>query len=172
MQSAIRTTEGLQTASSGSTPNRVSVSIPTTSEAIRLHLVGDEVWGASAADIKVFVTGSVAYWDLVGVDEPEQEQKFEYLNQSEIDAVMLESPGLRSLVDEACAVLFEAFKGDAISLRSSTDPEQPGKDTLVLKVKTSKDYDEAIEVWQRFNEEWWIPNYDRGDDRFCILLDF
>lgn len=102
---------------------------------------------------------------------PEKPNELEWLNKGEIESVIEGLPAIRALISEACSQLSVLFPGDRITLKSSADPEE-GLNTLVLKVKTSKQFDEASELWQHFNEKWWLPNYDRGEDRLCILLDF
>jgi len=98
--------------------------------------------------------------------------ELQWLDPAGIESVIAETESLRALIDESYAQLCEIFRGDTVTLRSSVDPDEPSSRRLVIKVKTSKDFENASELWKRFNDDWWLPNFDRADDKLCILMDF
>jgi len=96
----------------------------------------------------------------------------QWMNKPAIEMVFAEAPTLRILLQEAIERLRLFFAEGLITVETSSDPDEPGPTTLVLRIKTCKAFGEARAAWKHFNEEWWLPNYYRGENRVCILLDF
>ena len=131
---------------------------------VRLHVVDLSCWKAGNAAV-TSVSGATAFWTA-----PQHETKKAHSNG--IDGLFEQHQHLREVVDQARGQLGVRFSGDAIALQAVTDPDEPDVQTLVLTLKTLREYDEAVSLWDKFKQEWWLPNYDRADGKLCILLDF
>jgi hypothetical protein len=46
------------------------------------------------------------------------------------------------------------------------------EEQLILDIVTDQDVDEAHEVMERFDYDWWPKAGDQADDDLCIMLRF
>jgi len=57
-------------------------------------------------------------------------------------------------------------------LRYAPDPEIVNEEQLILYIATNQDVDEAHEVMEQFDHDWWSKAGDQADDDLCIMLRF
>lgn len=136
-----------------------------------LHIVDGYCWvlGPSVRP-RPHVNGTTVYWPVsfdenagIGACRIEPQDNRTCLEKHRF---------LEDLIEEAFEQLKAAFPGECLTLTEVVDPDEPDSAMLVLKLKTSMNYEEAIHLWEQFESDWWLPNYDRGRDKLSILLDF
>jgi len=153
-----------------SIPLECDVSDKDQSSSLPFHWVESHIW-SSQSPVVTSPSNSVVFWNI-SLTPHAGAPSLRWLNPSDITKIFDQKPELRELVNEAYGQLSSRFDGAQLTLRSSSDPAEECPDTLVIKVSTTLEYDAADQLWQSFNEEWWLPNYDRSEDRLSILLDF
>jgi hypothetical protein len=89
--------------------------------------------------------------------------------------LLLQSPwAIRSLVMDAFERIPRYFGDTArFALERFVDPEEAAEEPLLyLVVGTTLSASEARDALDRFDEEWWLDNVDRGQNRIHLSLEF
>lgn len=87
---------------------------------------------------------------------------------------MSRPPHIRALLLDAFAKIRKVF-GDSvrIALKRSIDPEGSADDAILyIVIGTDLGGAVADDAFDRFQDEWWADNVDRGRDRVHVALEF
>ena len=79
---------------------------------------------------------------------------------------------LAPLLIEAHGHIRKYFPTADLVLRYVPDPEIANEEQLMLCIVTEQDVDEAHEVMEQFDHDWWPKAGDQADDDLCIMLRF
>lgn len=77
---------------------------------------------------------------------------------------------LLDLVLEAYSVIRRHFRFAPLSLKLHWNPETSEEDYLIFTISTSLTAEEAIKELDMIDDEWWLDNMHRSDDKLSIDL--
>jgi len=86
-----------------------------------------------------------------------------------VNRLLHEHPELAALVREAADQLVNRFPNAPLRLRVLADPDEGGEQ-LFLAISADYVNDAALAALDRFDQEWWIHNANRGGGLLCIDL--
>ncbi len=80
----------------------------------------------------------------------------------------------RALLTEACAKVTQHFGNTAlVALEQFVDPDEPTAEPLLyLVIGTDLTARAAREALDRFQDDFWLDNVDRGGDKVHLTLEF
>ena len=88
------------------------------------------------------------------------------------DDFLREHSFLSKLLLEAYQTIKKYFgQGVELALEVYADPEDGNRELLLL-IRTDKPAAEALPILDRFDEEWWIDNFDRAEGLLTIKLEY
>jgi hypothetical protein len=76
------------------------------------------------------------------------------------------------LLIEAHGHIRKYFPTADIFLKYVVDPEVADEKQLAIYINTDQDVDEAHDVLERFDHDWWLDASDQADDDLYINLEF
>ena len=91
---------------------------------------------------------------------------------NEVTSFLEENPFLIPLLQEARVHIKRYFPDSDVVLEVLTDPEIMGEKDLVAFIVVEMDVDEACDILDRLDDEWWLDASDRAEDLLCIALEY
>lgn len=97
-----------------------------------------------------------------------------YESTHDADMLLSQSPGLRTILDEAADKIRAVFGADTrLCLKVFENPESPEPDrSLFLFIMTSLEPESAIGLLNHFDELWWIDNASRANGALEISIEY
>ncbi len=89
-----------------------------------------------------------------------------------VDFFLNHYPFLVQILIEAYDALRKFFPEDKLRLEYRIDPEVSDDEKLLLYVETRAPVEETLEQLDEFEEEWWIDNLSRADNKLLIDVEF
>jgi GTPase SAR1 family protein len=100
------------------------------------------------------------------------EQMYDFRKSIEISRFLEANPFLMPLLEEAYAHIRKYFPSSQLILEVVADPEALDEEQLVIFIVVKHDPDEASEVLNQLDEDWWLDAMERTQDKLCITLEF
>jgi len=96
------------------------------------------------------------------------ERLYTLRERAEVLGFLERHPFLVSLLLEAYGQIGNYFPGSQIFLEVLTDPEAFNDYQLIASIATNLGPDEAIDMLEQFDENWWLDALDRAQGKLCI----
>jgi hypothetical protein len=100
------------------------------------------------------------------------ENLYIFREANEVRSFLKENPFLIPLLQEARMHIKRYFPDSDVVLEVVTDPEIMGEKDLVAFIVVELTADEACDILDRLDEEWWLDASDRAQDLLCITLEY
>lgn len=91
---------------------------------------------------------------------------------NEVTSFLEENPFLLPLLQEAYIQIKEHFPDSDVVLEVINSSEAIGEEQLVAFIVVKQNGREASHQIDCFDEEWWLKNIKRSEDKLCIALEF
>ena len=91
---------------------------------------------------------------------------------SQVQALLNAHPSLIDLLPEIRGKLRDFFADSPVSLTIARDPDEPGREQLVVAVFTDLSPGDAISRLGEFDRDWWLDNLYRAQGKVCIDVEF
>jgi hypothetical protein len=106
------------------------------------------------------------------VFNPSIENLYILRDANEVRGFLEENPFLIPLLQEAHIHIKKLFPNSDVVLEVVTDPEIAGEKDLVAFIVVGENVEDASEMLDRLDEEWWLDALDRAQGQFHITLEF
>ena len=88
-----------------------------------------------------------------------------------VSRLIAECPLLLGLLEEASGMIAEFFADVRLELSVASDLAGEG-DTLLISIDTDLAADEAMDLLDHFDQEWWLDKQEQVQGRLCIDVEF
>ncbi|MFC1736425.1 hypothetical protein ACFL1X_09915 [Candidatus Hydrogenedentota bacterium] len=97
---------------------------------------------------------------------------YELSNPEDVKEFLLGNPYLKDLLQDLRPNIARYFKESTVDLRVRTLPDSIDDTYLVASVRTHLFPEEAIENFERLNEDWLLSNIIKTKGKLCVTLEF
>ena len=104
-------------------------------------------------------------WDMI-------ENQFNMSNRDTISEFLVDRTFLAQLLLELPEKIPVCFPDSQLSLEIWNDPEIEDNAKLLALIRTKLDPEEALDVMESFDREWWIENRPRTQGELVIDVEF
>jgi hypothetical protein len=95
---------------------------------------------------------------------------FVYKDKTKVLDFLERNTELLDLILEAYPVVRRHFRFDQLLLKLHWEPETSEEDCLILAISTSLKAEEALIELKKIDDEWWLDNMHRAEDKLSIDL--
>jgi len=95
---------------------------------------------------------------------------FSYKEKERVIDYLKQNTELLDLIIESYSVIRNHFRFDPLTLKLHSDTETGYEDYLILTILTGLKATEAIKELDKIDDEWWLNNFHRANDKLSIDL--
>jgi hypothetical protein len=95
---------------------------------------------------------------------------FSYKEKEKVVDYLKQNTELLDLIIESYSVIRNHFRFDLLTLKLHFDPDTGDEDYLILTILTGLKATEAIKELDKIDDEWWLNNFHRANDKLSIDL--
>jgi hypothetical protein len=106
------------------------------------------------------------------IEAHQLEQFYIFREKAEIVQFLEAKKFLLPLLEDTYTTIRSYFPASDLLLEVVIDPEIANERQLVIFIAIKENAEEASEVLDKFDEDWWMDNMDRAQGSLCITLEF